>query len=50
MKQERITQLKWKFPEFPPGPTKREVVFSLMDFKGALYFVKILKVLIVIKK
>ena len=39
MKQERITQLKWKFPEFPPRPTKREVVFSLMDFKGALYFV-----------
>lgn len=39
MEQNRTTQLKWEFPEFPPRPIKREVVFSLMDFQGALYFV-----------
>jgi len=39
MEQNRTTQLQWKFPEFPPRPIKREVVFSLMKFQGALYFV-----------
>ncbi len=39
MEQDRTTQLKWKFPEFPPQVVKREVVFSLMNFQGGLYFV-----------
>lgn len=39
MKENRTTQLTWEFPDFPPRPIKREVIFSLMDFQGALYFV-----------
>jgi len=35
----RVTNLKWKFPDFPPRPIKREVLFSLMKYEGALYFV-----------
>ncbi len=39
MKLERTMNLKWTYPEFPPRPIEREVLFSLMDYKGALYFV-----------
>lgn len=39
MEQNRTLQLKWEFPEFPPRPIIREVVFSLMNYKGGLYFV-----------
>jgi len=39
MKQDRINNLKFKFPTFPPRPIIREVVFSLMTCKGGLYFV-----------
>ena len=39
MTAKRVTNLRWKFPDFPPRPIKREVVFSLMKYEGALYFV-----------
>lgn len=39
MKQDRTNNLKWEYPEFPPRTIKREVLFSLLNYKGALYFV-----------
>lgn len=39
MNQDRTNNLKWEYPEFPPRPVKREVLFSLMNCCGALYFV-----------
>jgi len=39
MKLDRTNNLKWKFPEFPPRPIKREVLFSLMNYNGGIYFV-----------
>lgn len=39
MQQERTMNLKWKYPVFPPRAVKKDVIFSLMQFKGALYFV-----------
>jgi hypothetical protein len=39
MKEERIMNLKWSYPDFPPRPIKRDVIFSLMYYNGALYFV-----------
>jgi len=39
MKQDRTDKLKWEYPDFPPRPIKREVVFSLINYNGGLYFV-----------
>lgn len=39
MEQNRTMKLKWEFPDFPPRPIKREVIFSLMNYEGGLYFV-----------
>ena len=39
MKQDRVTSLKFEYPKFPPRPIIREVIFSLMTYKGGLYFV-----------
>ncbi len=39
MKQARTMNLKWSYPDFPPRPIKREIIFSLMKYKDALYFV-----------
>lgn len=39
MPQNRTNNLKWKFPDFPPRPMKKEVVFSLMNYNDGLYFV-----------
>lgn len=39
MKLERTMELKWSYPKFPPRSIKREVLFSLMNGKGGLYFV-----------
>ena len=39
MSDDRITNLRWIYPDFPPRPVKREVMFSLIQFKDALYFV-----------
>ena len=39
MTAKRTTDLQWKFPDFPPRPIQREVIFSLMKHEGALYFV-----------
>lgn len=38
MKLERVDCLHFTFPEFPPRAVKREVIFSLMEHKGGLYF------------
>lgn len=39
MKQDRTMDLKWTYPEFPPRPVKRDVILSLMNYKGALYLI-----------
>ena len=39
MKQDRVSNLKFEFPKFPPRPIVREVVLSLITYKGGLYFV-----------
>jgi len=39
LKLDRVTHLTFKYPEFPPRPIIREVVFSLMKYKDGLYFV-----------
>jgi len=39
MKLDRIMSLKWSYPDFPPRPIKRDVMFSLMSYQGGLYFV-----------
>lgn len=39
MTLDRTMSLKWEYPDFPPRPIKREVLFSLMEHKGGLYFV-----------
>lgn len=41
MNQDRTDKLKWKYPEFPPRPIKKEVLFSLMNCNGTLYFVNV---------
>lgn len=39
MQQDRTMNLKWKYPVFPPRAVERDVMFSLMNYKGSLYFV-----------
>jgi len=38
MTYNRTINLKWEYPSFPPLTISREVLFSLMEYKGALYF------------
>ena len=35
MVEERISNLKWTYPAFPPRTIKREVLFSLMKYNSA---------------
>ena len=39
MVEERISNLKWTYRAFPPRTIKREVLFSLVKYNSALYFV-----------
>ena len=39
MTNDRTMNFKWTYPDFPPRPIEREVMFALMYYGNSLYFV-----------